>query len=198
MIDLLLLILMSMSWHLNVASVSGVPLSKIDSHHPALHESLIGNINSSDSHSYELTNCLIESVHLVSLPSTTAKLITSKYNSNLTCVWPPDAFPIPLDHGIREHLSLHRVMASQCTSKVAQFQPSCLHNHDILVHIHSCIIASSLLPEWWPHSASPISCDSHFQVHLELVSSIGCGQSRHSVCKWIAILILRCIVENPN
>jgi len=91
------IILMVSSWLLTAASASGVPPHwstaasqssiraslPIDHHQPVLHKCFTGKVTSSHPHGFELSNQWIEFQHLARLPSTTSRLTTSKYSSNL-------------------------------------------------------------------------------------------------------------------
>ena len=80
-------ILMIMSWPLDVASDSGVPLYTVDSHQRALHE-FKGKLILSHSHRWKLTKWWIESQHLPYHPST-----ASMFSSNLVPSPPPCVSP---------------------------------------------------------------------------------------------------------
>jgi len=73
---------------------------------------------------------------------------------------PPSASPNSLDYGLPVHLWVHSISISNWICKLARSRPQS--------------VSLSLL-------------DCHFQVHLELLSSTACSQSRYTVCRLVAI-----------
>ena len=149
-------------------------------------------------HVREWTNWWIESQHPARLP-----LTASKYSSNPTGSWPtkcitkhvrllpPSAFPNLLNHHLGVHLYVHSITASKCITKYTQLPPwsasPTLLDYGQEVRL---IMASKCISKHarsCPRSVSLGSLDCHFQVHLELLSSTACSQSRYTGCRWVAI-----------
>jgi len=129
-------------------------------------------------------------------------ITASKCISNLARSGPRSLSPNSLDSGLQVRMS----MAWKCISKLAQSQSwsaslSSL-DHGLQMYLQLHLITTSKFfstpARSRPRSISLSSLDRHFQAHLELLSSPTCSQSRHSVCRCVAIWIHRYIDENTN
>jgi len=116
----------------------------IHRHQPVLHKSFKGEVTSSHSHSFELTNRWRESQNLARLQLTASRSITLKFSSNLARSKPaPSAFPNSLDHSLLVHLQPESIMASKCSSQFTRSRPpsaspnSLYHGLQVHLSVHS-------------------------------------------------------------
>jgi len=100
------------------------------------------------------------------------------------------------------HLQPRSITASQCNSKPAPLRPPCLHDHDLPVHIHPCLIAGSKFAQSWPPSASPNSLDYALQVSTIMASncispnSLNHGLQVHPQTR--SITVFKCISQSAR
>jgi len=64
--------------------------------------------------------------------TTTTRLSALKYCTNHAWSWPPSASPTSLDHDLRVHLKVLKMMAARCVSKLAWSHPPSIswNSHD--------------------------------------------------------------------
>jgi len=104
-----------------------------------------------------------------------------------------------LDHSLQVYLQIRSITTIECISKLAQLEsPSislCSLDYSVQVYLQLHSITTpkqiSKLSRSQPLSISLSLLDHLFRVHLELLSCTACSQSRHTVCRWVAIEIHR-------
>jgi hypothetical protein len=121
----------------------------------------------------------------------TRSIAASQCISKVARSRPPSASPNSLDLALQLHLQTRSIAASKCISKVARSQPSSvsliLPDYGLQVRTITACKRILKLARSQPRSVSLRSLNRHFQVHLELLSSIACSQSRYTVCRLVAI-----------
>ena len=103
--------------------------------------------------------------------STSSRLTTSKYSSNLARSWPPGASLNSLDHGLQVHLHTRSITASKGISKLDQLRPPSAQDHGHQVHVLTCPITASeciaKLVKVRPPSVSANTLNHGLEVHLQ-------------------------------
>jgi len=163
----------------------------IESQHPVRHPSTASKYSSKLAQSHPPSVSLNSLNYGLPVHLQTRSITASKCISKLARSRPPSVSPNSLQYC----LQVHTIMASTCSSKLARPQHPCLclnlHDYNLQVRTITASKFISKLVRSWPRSASLSWLDRHFHVHLGLLSSTACSQSRYTVCKSEAIWIHR-------
>jgi len=189
-------LLMIMSWHLNLASVSRVPHYTIDCHHPGCHASskvkspchvpmfaseLTDEWNPSTWHSvhwFPTTACPIsldrglQSVlpnsqdYCLNVCMVMASMHMSKLAGGRSCSIPLRS----LHHTLQVYLLIRLITASKCITKLAWLRTPTAHYHVIQVHLQTRPITASKCAPSWTASESANMLERYHRVHLYIHS----------------------------
>jgi hypothetical protein len=121
---------------------------------------------------------------------------------------PPSESPNSINYSLEEHLQtcsiMISMMACKCNYKLSPSNSASLgsldHSLEVYLQIHSITASKFVAKLARSHRQSVSLSLLHclYQKLLKLLSSTACSQSRHAVCRWVAILIHRYIDQNTN
>jgi len=125
------------------------------------------------------------------MPLETRSIMALQSSSELAQSQPPGVSPNSLDYGLQVYLQTRSIMTSKSIFKLTQsWHPSVSPNSlDYDLQVHSTMASKNKfkLSPSQPRNVCCSSYNHHFQMHLELLWSTACSQSRYSVCRWVAI-----------